>query len=384
VLLTGIIISSSGNPRNAPLYIQKLKWKDYIIKFNNHPQFIQQHLRMPLSSFYKLLSYIKEGLVVDESKAIGRSGAILPELCLFCTLRWLAGGSYLDIFTITGVSIASFYRVIYRTLRLIVNCKQLEIKLPQNEAECQQVAEGFQSISYKGAITNCIGVIDGYLLRINTPTRSDAGNVRSYFSGHYQCHGINVQAICDHHSRFTFVSIAAPGSVNDRDAIQENNLLNALDKLPKIYVVIGDAAYAPSERIVPMFYGINKNDPQCDNFNFYASQCRIRIEMAFGLMQMKWGILWRPIRVKFNNIKWIVLAIVALHNFTINERLLRSERSEKVGTDDDRLYLESEDSSNDNDDCNIHLQGLSLIRDKMVERIAKLGLVRPPSNIFKK
>jgi DDE superfamily endonuclease len=228
VLMTGILLNNSNTTRSAPLFIQKLKWAEYINKFNNHPQFIKRHLRMTLPSFYKWLSYIKEGLLVDQSKAACRGGAILPELCLFCTLRLLAGGSYLDIFTLTGVSVASFYRVVYRTLRLIVNCKELEIRMPTNEEECKKVAEGFQSISFKSAITNCIGVVDGYLLRIYTPTKADAGNVRSYFSGHYQCHGINIQAICDHHSRFLFVSVAAPGSVNDRDAIQENNLFKTL------------------------------------------------------------------------------------------------------------------------------------------------------------
>jgi DDE superfamily endonuclease len=364
VIMTGILISSTGTPRNPPLFIQKLKWQDYINKFNNNVHFIKCHLRMTLKSFYKLLSYIKDGLLVDEHRASCRGGAILPKICLFCTLQWLAGGSYLDIFTLTGVSIASFYRIVCKTLRLIVNWNELQIKLPQNEAECKQSADGFQSISTKAAITNCIGVIDGYLLRIYTPTKADAGNVRSYFSGHYQCHGINVQAICDHHSRFTFVSVAAPGSVNDQDAIQENSLLATLDKLPKVFVIIGDAAYAPSNRIVPMFYGINKNDLQCDNFNLYASQCRIRIEMAFGLMQMKWGILWQPLRVKFNSIKWVVLAIVALHNFTINEQLAQGKQIEEVGTDDNRVYLESEisDESNENDEHNnIHSQGLSII-----------------------
>jgi hypothetical protein len=53
----------------------------------------------------------------------------------------------------------------------------------------------FKSISYNEAIMNCIGIIDGYLLRIKTPSRIHVGNVKSYFSGHYQCYGINIQAV---------------------------------------------------------------------------------------------------------------------------------------------------------------------------------------------
>jgi hypothetical protein len=37
----------------------------------------------------------------------------------------------------------------------------------------------------------------------STPPKKEAGNVRSYYLGHYQC-GINVQAVCDHQSCFPF------------------------------------------------------------------------------------------------------------------------------------------------------------------------------------
>ena len=47
--------------------------------------------------------------------------------------------------------------------------------------------------------------------------------------------------------------------------------------------------------------------------------------MAFGLMTKKWGILWRPLTVKFENIKFLAVAIAQLHNFCINERIKSSE-----------------------------------------------------------
>jgi hypothetical protein len=181
-----VILDETPAVRNRSLLTQRMMWDDYILKFSSRPSFIKRHLRMTLESFYKPLGYIRTELEVDVSKA-GKGGPILPELCLFCTLRWLAGGSYLDIFALTGVSISSFYRVCYRCLRLINKAPQLEIRLPQTEEECELAAEGFRSV-----------------------------NVRSFFSGHYQCYGINIQAICDHHSRFTFFHVASPGSVNPR------------------------------------------------------------------------------------------------------------------------------------------------------------------------
>ena len=63
-----------------------------------------------------------------------------------------------------------------------------------------------------------------YLVAINTPPSLVVGNVRSYFSGHYQHYGVNVQAVCDHLCHFTYFAFASPGSVNDCDAIKGTTL----------------------------------------------------------------------------------------------------------------------------------------------------------------
>jgi len=56
----------------------------------------------------------------------------------------------------------------------------------------------------------CVACIDGYLLQIMVPACSETGNVKSYFSGHYQTYGINIQAACDHKCRFVYAAVAAP------------------------------------------------------------------------------------------------------------------------------------------------------------------------------
>jgi hypothetical protein len=42
--------------------------------------------------------------------------------------------------------------------------------------------------------------------------------------------------------------------------------------------------------MVPIFGGIQAKTTVNNDFNYYASQCRICIEMAFGLMVQKWRI----------------------------------------------------------------------------------------------
>jgi hypothetical protein len=88
-----------------------------------------------------------------------------------------------------------------------------------------------------------------------------------------------------------------------------------------LYCVIGDCAYTPSEHLIPIYRGGITS--QNDNFNFFASQLRIRIEMEFGLMVKTWGILARPLSIKMIKIKRHVVAIARrLHNFCIKEERL--------------------------------------------------------------
>ena len=183
--------------RGNSMYDQRFAWEEYCEKHSQRGTF-RIRLRMERPSFDKLLSHIREDLVVSEMHASFRGGTIVPELCLYCTLRFLAGGSYLDICDIAGISKPSFYRVIWKTITAIVKCPQLKINFPTTHAEITNAIAGFASISTGGVINNCASVIDGYLLRIKVPSKHEVGNVRSFFSGHYQCYGVNIQAAADH------------------------------------------------------------------------------------------------------------------------------------------------------------------------------------------
>jgi hypothetical protein len=88
--------------RNPSLFDQRLLWVDFEEKFRYRHD-IRSHLRMSHTSFHKLLAWIYNDLTVNERMANLRGGAILPELCLYSTIRYLSGGSYLDIKFFTGV-----------------------------------------------------------------------------------------------------------------------------------------------------------------------------------------------------------------------------------------------------------------------------------------
>ena len=376
------------NQRGPSLYEQRLTWESYCHKHEKRGT-LERRIRMQKTSFDKLLSYIHEDLVVNELMANNRGGPIIPELCLYCTLRYLAGGSYLDICDIAGISTSSFYRILWKTIAAIIRAPELAIKFPKTSHEVQRAIDGFASISYDKAILNCALVIDGYLLRIKVPNKLEVGNVRSYFSGHYQCYGVNIQAGCDHHSRFVHLAFASPGVTADRYAIRHCNLHKLIQSLPLGICAIGDAAYEASEHLVPIYHGVDRLKERNDNFNFFASQLRIRIEMAFGLMQMKWGVLQRPVQCKLSNVKDLVQGIGRLHNFVITERLLRLGITEKEITGPGYMPSVPHDENGDPIDIeavfsSIAHRGYSELRERMADRVERKGLQRPVSNKLKR
>jgi hypothetical protein len=79
-----------------------------------------------------------------------------------------------------------------------------------------------------------------------------------------------------------------------------------------------------TEQMVPTFGGNLTLKRDNDNFNFYLSQLRIRIEMAFGLMTKKWGILQCPLTNSLVSIKHLICCIARLHNYCIDKRLQTS------------------------------------------------------------
>ena len=158
--------------RAPAIVLQRLYWEEFLQKYHNRTLF-KRHLRMHPESFNKLLDLIRPELEVNNVMAALRGGAIKPELRLYCAIRWLAGGSYTDICIGIGISQCSFYRVCWETIQAIINCEALSIRFPQGEEELKKAASGFSAISYNEAITNCIGVIDGFLMEI---TKDEAPN----------------------------------------------------------------------------------------------------------------------------------------------------------------------------------------------------------------
>ena len=192
-------------PPRASFYVrERLEWDAHVAELAEEgPQAFSRLYRVQPQTFATLCSLIHPFLQKDSIKAINRSGCatkgpITTEIALHCLLRWLGGGSYLDIRLSAGIGRSSFFRIIHECMEAILLCDELQISFPSTDTELQTAADGFKSISSHGVVDGCIGCLDGILLKIQTPSAKEAGNVKSYFSGHYQRYGINVQAACDY------------------------------------------------------------------------------------------------------------------------------------------------------------------------------------------
>jgi hypothetical protein len=293
------------------------------------------------------------------------------------------------------VSVPSLYRVVWKTIRAINNTKGhpadttalLSINFPSSVEEAEEAALGFQSMSTQNCIWNCVTAIDGYHLQITTPSKKDAKNVRSFYSGHYQTYRVNVQASCDHNCKFSFIGVAGPGALGDREALQQVSLGSLIEKLPALFCAIGDCAYCPTEHLVPIFRGSQAKYHKNDNFNFYASQLQIRIEMLFELMVKKWGVLGCPVSVKLANAKHLVLAIARLHNFCIDKRIsLKTALGNQVvvftptnvAFDHHSTMLRDDTAIEEFEEmANKFEGGRCYNRERMVDKIQALQLTRP-------
>ncbi|GFH51927.1 hypothetical protein CTEN210_08403 [Chaetoceros tenuissimus] len=205
--------------------------------------------------------------------------------------------------------------------RRVLNSEELRICLPSTNEEIENVARGFTEIStcdiHNGRV---VGAVDGFFQSCKCPTMAESNfNPGAYYSGHYQDYGLNVQAMCDAKLRFLFFAVAAPGKTNDSVSITFcNDLLNYINGLDLGKYVVGDAAYDLSDRLLIPFTGSQRANNDKDAFNFFLSQLRIRIEMAFARLVRKWWILTSTLQNSLETNSKILMACARLHNFVID------------------------------------------------------------------
>ena len=165
-------------------------------------------------------------------------------------------------------------------------------------------------------------------MKIKELARGSVANPASYFNrkGFFS---INVQAMCDANYRFLFFCSNSAGSTHDSTAFASTRLSLLLDEengsLPKGYFIVGDEAYACTNKLLTPWPGRNLSIWK-DAFNYWLSNARIHIEQTFGMLKMRWGILWRPIDLSIYKVSLVVSCCMKLHNFILE----RSKKGEET------------------------------------------------------
>jgi DDE superfamily endonuclease len=184
---------------------------------------------MSFEAFSTLLDLLRDDLTTMTATQHGGNhdtDPVEPELIMAIGIRWLAGGSYVDIRHVYGCSVPSVYRFRDMFLDAVLNCKALDIVFPDTEDEdLKSTALKFANKSSERVMIGCVGAIDGLFVKICSPSMKDCGyNPQAYFSGHYMAHGLNIQAVCDSDRRFTFFGVVAPGKSSDQLAFKRTSL----------------------------------------------------------------------------------------------------------------------------------------------------------------
>ena len=137
-----------------------------------------------------------------------------------------------------------------------------------------------------------------------------------------------------------------------------------------------------TEHLLTPFYGSQRFDKKNDNYNFFISQLRIKIERAFGIMVTKWRILRSPIEFCVHNAATLLMAIARIHNFVIDEGI----DEERAARDIPPVFVQT--NGNDTSvlgyvpsDVSASSGGNSYLQHFIQEHIYELGLTRPGHNL---
>jgi hypothetical protein len=130
------------------------------------------------------------------------------------------------------------------------------------------------------------------------------------------------------------------------------------------------------EHLLTPFVGCNHLNPENDSYNFFLSQLRIRVEMAFGRLVTKWRILHSFLEVPLAKSGFVLQACCILHNYCIDEEISKTDapRVEVAYQTNETIlgYVPSDISS-------VPASG-SILRQKLVQKISSLSLSRPELN----
>ncbi len=285
----------------------------------NNPRKFQRYYRLHREDFFDVHDKIKEDIESDKKYADLSSGSPIPTILkLAITLRFLAGGSYLDIAFGYEVHESSVYVVVWDVLEAI-NKHVDNIKFPYgDEIKLRDLEQSFMKF-HNGNFPGTVAAGDGIVFRIwKPPGFAVDENITSFFNrkGFY---GYGMQGFCDGNCKFVHISMKTCSSTHDSTAYIVSGMSKIIEQglLPPWAHIVLDDAYNCSQQELTPWKGRDLT-PEKDTFNYFLSLNRQCIERAFGILVQRWGVFWRAMRVAFHRIPLIITVCCKLHNMCID------------------------------------------------------------------
>ena len=277
------------------------------------PIYFCRAYRMTYDSFLKLSSLLKDGIeearkrnknaggttpcITDgrkNNKAPVPNGRIDTTIRLACAIRYFAGGSPYDIQCTAGVSNSEVLDSVWYVVEAINQLDDFNIHYPADELSQRRIADEFCSKS-DVKMPSCAGAIDGILVWVHKPSLKDAKKSglgqKKFFCGRKHKFGLNCQAVSDARGRILDISIKYGGASSDLLAFEASSLYNKLEDglLAEDLTLFGDNAYVNKPYMCTPYPNVSSGPK--DDYNFFQSQLRIRVECAFGMLVHRWAIL---------------------------------------------------------------------------------------------
>ena len=110
------------------------------------------------------------------------------------------------------------------------------------------------------------------------------------------------------------------------------------------FYFVGDSAYSLNSFLLTQYDNIRHGSHE-DNYNLFQSSSRITEECAFGEVDLRWGIFWKPLRFSLVQNFRVIDAAMHLHNFIVDfrentkESTITEEIEREVFDDDVRSFL---------------------------------------------
>ena len=318
--------------------------------------YFRRAYRMHYESFWCLHEKLEDGIESARLKSRGyekkggraggnyslppvRNGPITTSVRLACALRFFAGGSPYDIMGKYDISHSQMMESVWYVVEAVNNIDEFKIEYPESAEEQEKIAQEFNCVSAAN-IDICAGAIDGILIWMAKPTSKQAEkamvNQGKFLCGRKGKFGLNCQAVSNVRGKILDISIAYGGSSSDCLAFERSELFDRCEAglMKNGKILFGDNAYLNTQYMATPYTNVSGNEELVtkDDYNFFHSQLRIRVECCFGMLVQRWGILRMALHysISIPRIVGLVNCLARLHNFCILETDRLGRRMQRI------------------------------------------------------